>query len=390
MWANGGTVRLSINVAAMATKSDSSLADIDAKYQYWNTVLHEMHLLQPDKHLRDQAPARPVVLILGPIVQARVIIHLWLGSVPFLADSTQPIMRVFPEVSGNGSVSSDQTPFADCYIVPDLSRLSAESVHEFQNIFRDAQILVNISADRALLKSLLYNCGEDDGPLLYLESQHLASSQSPSPIPTESTTIVWKHHVPLDSTESAAAYLQQLPQLWPCFLAQLLERHLQSVMQGTVPRLQRWRRRWLLSVGFVDLLVFAGVVWIIMQWGWWNVLLHMPWTTLPALLAMATLFVAVFVILISLLVLWRIHKGTCALCSMAFLSCLGASGNALRKPLRSAFRKNTRDFWQALSCRDLCGWSHEQRNEAVSFCQYCDQLKSRLLTTSRPSHEKVF
>lgn len=365
----------------METESDMPLADLEEKYRYWDKVLHEMRLLQPDEHLRDQVPSRPVVLILGSIVQARVLLQRWLGSVPFPTEATAQIIRVFPEGIDPDSVAPGCDPLPDCYVVSDIPSLSLESVRAFQNIFRSTQILVNFSAETALLETLLGKTGEEEGPLLYLENQPLTASRSA----TDGKRMARRHHIAIDSAESAATYLQRIPQLWPCFLAQLLERRLQSVMQDAVPRLQRWRRRWLAAVLSVDTLIVAGAAWVMMLWGWWNALLQLSWTTLPALLAMATLFVAVFVILMSLLLLWRIHRGTCALCSMAFLSCLGPSDTAPGKPLQRAFRENTRDFWQALSCRNLCGWGPERQCEATSFCQYCDQLKTRLLAAKPTS-----
>ena len=398
IWVNGDIVRPSISGAGMETDLRGPLVDVLEKYRHWNDVLHDMYVLNPEEDLRHSVPARPIVLVLGSARQLQNLLHSWLNAVSFPENSTEIIHiypkdpeelpdQVFdPEVSSLSlqvfsGVQALPCPDwvgipADFYLVSDLSSLPSEAIQCLKKIAAKAQILINLDVQSAQLKHSLGLQEADTGPLLYLEESSLAVS----PQPERTQPVFGSQIIRFDSVDNAVTYLHKLSQLWPCFLAQLLERQLQSLMRETIPHLMRWRRRWMFSVAFLDVVVIAAVVWGMTQWGWWQALLQITWSTLPILIATATFFVAVFLLLMSILLLWRIHKGTCALCSMTALSCLGSAGAARRNPFRRAFLENTRSFWQTVSCRDLCGWSSAQRDDAVTFCQYCQDLKSQFLT----------
>lgn len=388
---HGGTVLLSISGVGMEIEGYVQQAEIIANYQHWDNVLHDMYLLSPEESLSQSIPSRPTVLILGSVQQAQALLQCCLDSV-VLPEGAAKILYIYPE---NEDALSDQTgnyaftkiaypmsagQLVDFYVIPDLSGLPQSSLQDFKQVYQQSHLLINLDTHPMHIDKSLDSSVKDMGPLLYLESQQLNVSRSSE----KSRNDFWQQRVVFHATAEAASYVHKLPQLWPCILAQLLERQLQSLMHDSIPRLMRWRRRWMVSVALLDMVMFAGVLWGMVQWGWWQGFLHLSWSTLPTLLATATFFVVVLIFLISGLFLWRVHKGTCILCSVAAVSCLRTPTVTPKNALRRAFLKNTQSFWQTLSCRDLCGWSHTQQDEALTFCQYCQTLKLQLL-----AHEHI-
>lgn len=383
-------------VSGVRWQNDAMLQGLSQKYHHWDRVLHNMQLLADDEHLNDALRCRAAVLVIADDVAWQEILGGWCGVGAAWVEKASKHSCL--ENVDDQIFNCSETWSRNLLNIPADLELQKVCIRDFEGhlvdvfwlknrscsekhatflnrLFCAVDVLVTVDCPaRSLATVLLYADDEFQAPALWLDIGHSTD---------ESEKLAHKtgmHRVSSALLLPIVDYLQALPsRLWPCLLAQRLERRVRALAFHTAPKLSRWRRFWLIAVVFLDFTIFFGFFVGLSHIPWLKSLLQLQWTTLPALLAVGSfLFLAIFAVL-SVLILRQIHKGSCALCAQVLSACSPVSALKEKRHFQRAFRANVRSFMQSMTCRNLCGWDVAEQKNALSFCQYCQDLKSQLL-----------
>ncbi len=389
---------MSVDSLQMEQISDRQvlLQELVEKARSWNATLHKMRLFTGTEDLQDTLAQRPLLLIVG-----KPSVAIWaseaLNFQPFSSSLAAPIkeqpaqtqepgclpsilefmmQKEGPHFLGKIRAGTSTDLQADLVFLDDPTGLPPRTQSLLRDLLGSADLLVSDRTFQNLWRQL---GGHGQAPS---NPQCILVAEGGSDTVVKSIPAV-PHQITLPNSDAAIQYLQMLPDLWPCLLAQRLERSIGGYLQQGIPLLIRRRKLWVAGVLLLDFLVIGGLLQLIRPWQYFSHVHPTQWSSLPSLLAAAGLFSLILLGIFGVFLLWRLHRGSCWLCTVLF-SCSMRSGDANRNRLRRAFQESTRDFIQTLTCPDLCGWKSGEKQRAAAFCAYCSRIQRRMEIPTPP------